>query len=83
MILEKTLKSTVESKKIKQVILKKFNPEYSRRNILEQSTRRTDAEVEAPIFWPTGTKSQLTGNGPDAGEKRGEGGEDEMVGGHH
>ena len=83
MILEKTLKSTVESKKIKQVILKKFNPEYSRRNILEQSTRRTDAEVEAPIFWPPDTKSQLTGNGPDAGEKRGEGGEDEMVGGHH
>ena len=29
---------------------------------------RTDAEAEAPILWPPGAKSQLTGKDPDAGE---------------
>ena len=28
----------------------------------------TDAEAEAPIFWPADEKSQLTGNDPDAGK---------------
>ena len=27
---------------------------------------RTDAEAEAPIFWPPDVKSQLTGKDPDA-----------------
>ena len=29
---------------------------------------RTDAEAEAPIFWPSDAKSQLTGRDPDAGK---------------
>ena len=48
---------------------------------------KTDAEAEAPIFWPTDVKSQLTGKDPDARkdweqeEKLAT--EDEMVGWHH
>ena len=29
---------------------------------------RTDAEAEAPIFWPPDAKSQLTGKDPNAGK---------------
>ena len=29
---------------------------------------RTDAEAEAPIFWPPDVKSQLIGKDPDAGK---------------
>ena len=29
---------------------------------------RTDAEAEAPIFWPPNVKSQLIGKDPDAGK---------------
>ena len=29
---------------------------------------RTDAEAEAPIFWPPDVKSWLTGKDPDAGK---------------
>ena len=29
---------------------------------------RTDAEVEAPIFWPPDAKSQLTGKDPVVGK---------------
>ena len=29
---------------------------------------RTDAEAEAPIFWPPDVKKWLTGKDPDAGE---------------
>ena len=48
---------------------------------------RTDAEAEAPIFWPPDVKSQLIGKDPDAGkdwrqEEKGTT-EDEMVGWHH
>ena len=48
---------------------------------------RTDAEVEAPILWPSDAKSWPTGKDPDAGkdwgqEERGVT-EDEMVGWHH
>ena len=28
----------------------------------------TDAEAEAPIFWPLDVKSRLTGKDPDAGK---------------
>ena len=45
---------------------------------------RTDAETEAPIFWPPDAKSRLTGKDPDAGRDWGQGEkemtEDEMVG---
>ena len=47
---------------------------------------RTDAEGEAPIFWPPDAKSQLTGKDPDAGKDRGqekEATEDEMIRWHH
>ena len=48
---------------------------------------RTDAEVEAPILWPSDVKSQLPGKGPDVGKDQGlkekETTEDEMVGWHH
>ena len=44
---------------------------------------RTDAEAEAPIFWPLDAKSRLTGKNPDArkdwGQEKGVT-EDEMVG---
>ena len=45
--------------------------------------RRTDAEAEAPIFWPPDAKNQLTGKDPDAGkdwrqEEKGKT-EDEMI----
>ena len=29
---------------------------------------RTDAEAEAPIFWPPDVKSQFIGKDPDAGK---------------
>ena len=48
---------------------------------------RTDAEAEAPMFWPPDEKSGLTGKDPDAGKtevRRRKGTtEDEMVGWHH
>ena len=48
---------------------------------------RTDAEAEAPIFWPPDAKSQLTGKDPYAGkdwwqEEKGPT-ENEMVGWHY
>ena len=48
---------------------------------------RTDAQVEAPIFWPPNAKSWLIRKDPDAGKgwRQEEKGmtEDEMVGWHH
>ena len=50
-------------------------------------TGRTDAEAEAPIFWPPDAKSWLPGKDPDAGKdwRREEKGttEDEMAGWPH
>ena len=50
-------------------------------------TGRTDAEAEAPIFWPSDAKSQLIWKDPDAGtdwrEKEKVTTEDEMVGWQH
>ena len=48
---------------------------------------RTDAETEAPVFWPSDGKSQLTGKDPDVGkdwrqEEKGTT-EDELVEWHH
>ena len=49
-------------------------------------TARTDAEAEAPVFWPPDVKNWLIGKDPDAGEdwsqEKGTT-EDEMVGWHH
>ena len=43
-----------------QSTLKEINPEYS--------LGRTDAEAEAPIFWPPDTESRLIGKGPNTGK---------------
>ena len=51
--LEKTLESPLDSKKIKPV-----NPKENQPWIF---TGRTDAEAEAPIFWPPDGKSWLSG----------------------
>ena len=48
---------------------------------------RTDAEAEAPIFWPPDAKSLFTGEdldaGKDGGQEEKQATEDEMVGWHH
>ena len=78
-VLEKTLKSPLDSKEIKPV-----NPKGNQPWIF---IGRTDAEAEAVILWPPNAKSRLIGKDPDAGEDWGqeEKGmtEDEMVGWHH
>ena len=60
MVLEKTLESPLDSKKIKPV-----DPKGNQSWIF---IGRTDAEAEAAIFWPPDTKSQLIGKDPDAGK---------------
>ena len=75
-VLEKTRKSLLDSKQIKPV-----NP---KRNQPWTFVGRTDAEAEAPIFWPPIAKTWLIGKDPDAGKdwKQKEKGvaENEMVG---
>ena len=61
MVLEKTLESPLDSKEIKPV-----NPKG---NQLWIFIGGTDADNEAPIFWPSDTKSQLIGKDPDAGKE--------------
>ena len=56
-VLEKTL---LDSKEIKSINSKGNQP--------WTFIGRTDAEAEAPIFWPSDAKSQLTGRDPDAGK---------------
>jgi len=67
-----------------QCLEKQVNPKGNQPWIL---IRRTDAEAEAPIFWPPDAKSWLTEKDPDAGKYWGQeekgATEDEMVGGHH
>ena len=78
-VLEKTLKSPLDCKEIKSV-----NPRGDESWIFIWDT---DAEAEAPIFWPPDTKSQLIGKDPDCGKDWGQEGkgmtEDEIVGWHH
>ena len=59
-VLEKILESPLDSKDIKPV-----NPKG---NQLWIFIGRTDAEAEAPIFWPPDAKSWPTGKDPDAGK---------------
>ena len=59
-VLEKTLESPLDCKKIKPV-----NPKENHHQIF---IGRTDAEAEAPIFWPPDMKSWLIGKDPDAGK---------------
>ena len=58
-VLEKTLKSPLDSKVIKPVNPKGNQPLF---------IGRTDAEAEAPMLWPPDGENQLIGKGPDAGK---------------
>ena len=78
-VLEKTLESPLDYKKIKPV-----HPKGNQSWIF---TGRTDAEAETPILWPPEVKNWLIGKDPDAGkdwrqEEKGTT-EDAMVGWHH
>ena len=59
-MLEKTLASPLDSKKIKSVNLKGNQPWIF--------TGRTDAEAEALILWPPDAKNWLIWKDPDAGK---------------
>ena len=78
-VLEKTLKSPLDCKEIKPV-----HPKGNQSWIF---SKRTDAEVEAPILWPSDAKFWLIGKDSDAGKdwREEEKGltEDEMGGRHH
>ena len=60
-VLEKTLESPLDSKKIKPV-----NPKGNQSWIF---IGKTDAKVEAPIIWPPDVKTQLIRKDPDAGKE--------------
>ena len=60
MVLEKTLKSSLDCKEIKPVNPKGYQPLIF--------IGRTDAEAEAPILWPLDAKSRLIRKDPDAGK---------------
>ena len=65
---------------------KEVKPVYPKGNQSWIFIVRTDAEAEAPIFWPPDMKNWLIGKDPDAGKDwRQEKGmaENEMVGWHH
>ena len=78
-VLEKTLESSLDSKKIQPI-----HPKGNQSWIF---IGRTDAEAEAPILWPPDVKNWLLGKDPDAGKdwRQEEKGmtEDEMAGWHH
>ena len=78
-VLEKTLESPLECKKIKPV-----NPKGNQSWMF---IWRTDTEAKAPILWPPDAKSWLIRKDPDAGKdwRQEEKGmtEDEIVGWHH
>ena len=62
-MLQKTLESPLESKKI--------TPVYPKGNQSWIFIGRTDAEAEAPILWPPNTKSCLIRKEPDAAKIEG------------
>ena len=59
-VLEKTLKSLLDSKEIQEV-----HPKGGQSWVF---IRRTDIETETPIFWPPDAKSWLFWKHPDAGK---------------
>ena len=78
-VLEKTLESPLDFKKVQPV-----HPKGDQSWVF---TGRTDAEAETPILWPPHAKSWLIRKDPDAGrdwgqEEKGTT-EDEMAGWHH
>ena len=78
-VLEKTLESPLDYKKIQLV--------YPKGGQFWVFIGRTDTEAETPILWPPDAKSWLIGKDPEAGKDWGheEKGmtENEMVGWHH
>ena len=78
-VLEKTLESPLDQKEIKPLTPKGSQPWIF--------IRKTDAEAETPLLWPSDAKSRLLIKDPDAGKdwRREEKGttEDEMVGWYH
>ena len=79
LMLEKTLESPLDCKKIQPV-----HPKGNQSWIF---IGRTDAEAEIPVLWPLDAKNWLIGKDPDAGkdwrwEEKGMT-EDKMVGWHH
>ena len=60
MVLENTLKSPLDCKEIQPV-----NPKENQSWVF---IGRTDAEAEAPIFWPPDVKNGLIGKDSDAGK---------------
>ena len=80
-VLEKTLESPLDCKKIKPV-----HPKGNQSCIF---IGRTDAEAETPVLWPADVKNWLIGEDPDAGkdwrqeEKGTRKTEDEMIGWLH
>ena len=79
MVLEKTLESPADCKKIQ--------PVHSKGDQSWDFFGGNDAEAETPVLWPSHVKSCLTGKDSDAGRDLGqeEKGttEDEMAGWHH
>ena len=79
MVLQKTLESPLDNKKIKTVNAKGNQPWIF--------TGRTDAKAKAPTLWPPDVKNWLLGKHPDAGKdwRQEEKGitEDKMVGWHN
>ena len=63
-VLEKTLENPLDCKEIKQVHPKGNQPWIF--------IGRTDAETEAPVFWPPGAKSWLIRQDPDPGKDWGQ-----------
>ena len=78
-VLEKTLESPLDCKKIQPV-----NPKVNQSWIF---IGRTDVEAETPVIWPPDVKSWLIWKVPDVGKDWGQEekgmAEDEMVGWHH
>ena len=60
MVLEKTLKSPLDSKEIKPSILKEINPDYSLEGLM--------LKLKPQYFGHLMQKSQLVGKDPDAGK---------------
>ena len=79
MVLEKTLESPLDCKKVQ--------PVHSEGDQPWDFFGRNDSKAETPVLWPPHVKSLLTGKDSDAGrdwgqEEKGTT-EDEMVGLHH
>ena len=74
-VLDKTLESSLNNKEIEPVNSKGNQPRIF--------IGRTDAETEAPIFWPPDVKRQFIGRDPDAGkdwrQEKGETGWDDWM----